>query len=154
MPTTRILVPCNFTVNDEKALSFVINTFSNREDIRITLFYAYTPVPDLDMASSPVLKQMRDAILSRSAELSEKEAGLQSAKKFLLGNGFSDDQVDYIFKERHKPIADEIIATASSGQYSILVLSRQPGKVSRLFARSVHSRALSVLKDITVCIAA
>ena len=86
-------------------------------------------------------------------ELSEKEIGLKSARESLLRSGFSEDQVDYIFKKRAKSIADEIIETASKGHYTVLVLSRQPGKATRLFARSIHNRVLAALKNVTICIA-
>ena len=152
MVAPRILLPYNFTTYDEKALDFVIKTFANQKDAKITLFYTYTPLPELDM-ESPVLKQMKGAVRSLSKELSEKEIGLESARESLLRSGFSADQVDYIFKKRVKSIADEIIETASKGHYTVLVLSRQPGKATRLFARSVHNKVLAVLKNVTICIA-
>ena len=152
MVAPRILLPYNFTTYDEKALDFVIKTFANQKDAKITLFYTYTPLPELDM-ESPVLKQMKGAVRSLSKELSEKETGLESARESLLRSGFSADQVDYIFKKRVKSIADEIIETASKGHYTVLVLSRQPGKATRLFARSVHNKVLAVLKNVTICIA-
>ena len=152
MVAPRILLPYNFTIYDEKGLDFVIKTFANQKDAKITLFYTYTPLPELDMESA-VLKQMKGTVRSLSKELSEKETGLESARESLLRSGFSADQVDYIFKKRVKSIADEIIETASKGHYTVLVLSRQPGKATRLFARSVHNRVLAVLKNVTICIA-
>ncbi len=153
MVTPRILLPYNFTTYDEKALDFVIKTFAQQKEARITLFNTYTTMPELDIKESPVLAKMRGGMVSLLAELREKEAGLKSTKGFLLENGFSDEQIDYIFKKRVKPIGDEIIETAAKGRYRVIVLSRQPGKTTRLFTRSVHNKVLSVLKDITVCIA-
>jgi hypothetical protein len=152
MAAQRILVPYNFTAYEEKALDFVIRTYAHRDDVQLTLFNAYTPLPVVDMDASPELTKMRGAMVSLARELKEKEAGLKAAKDFLVQNGFSDDQIDYIFKEREKAVADEIIDTATKGHYRVLVLSRQPGKVSRLFARSVHNKVLISLKDVTVCI--
>jgi len=152
MVAPRILLPYNFTTYDEKALDLVVKTFANQKDAKITLFYTYTPLPELDM-ENPVLKQMKGAVRSLSKELSEKEIGLESARESLLRSGFSGDQVDYIFKKRAKSIADEIIETASKGHYTVLVLSRQQGKATRLFARSVHNKVLAVLKNVTICIA-
>jgi hypothetical protein len=131
----------------------VIKTFGKQKDAKITLLNTYTPLPELDVKGNPVLGKMRGGMVALSAELRDKEVGLKSAKAFLLENGFLEDQVDYIFKKRVKPIGDEIIETASKGHYEILVLSRQPGKTTRLFARSVHNKILSVLKDVTICIA-
>ena len=117
------------------------------------MFNTYTTMPELDIKESPVLAKMRGGMVSLLAELKKKEAGLKSTKGFLLENGFSDEQINYIFKKRVKPIGDEIIETAAKGRYRVIVLSRQPGKTTRLFTRSVHNKVLSVLKDITVCIA-
>lgn len=153
MVTPRILLPYNFTTYDDKALDFVIKTFAQQKEATITLFNTYTTMPELDIKESPVLAKMRGGMVSLSAELREKEAGLKSTKGFLLNNGFSDEQIDYIFKKRAKPIGDEIIETAAKGRYRVIVLSRQPGKTTRLFARSVHNKVLSALKDVTVCIA-
>ena len=152
MVAPRILLPYNFTIYDEKALDFVIKTFANQKDAKITLFYTYTPLPELDM-ETPVLTQMKGAVRSLSQELNEKEIGLKSAREALLRRGFSGDQVDYTFKKRMKSIADEIIDVASKGHYTVLVLNRQPGKATRLFARSVHNKVLSALKNVTICIA-
>lgn len=153
MAKKRVLLPYNFTPYDERALDFVINTFAENKDIEITLFHAYTPLPEVDAGEIPEMRKMARAVSFLSQELSKKEDGLKSAKEFLTENGFSHDQVDYIFKKRVKSIADEIIETATKGRHNILVFSRQAGKVTRFFARSVHNRVLSVLKDVTVCIA-
>ena len=57
------------------------------------------------------------------------------------------------YQKEEKPIAEEIISAVSSGHYKVLVLSRQPGKATRLFARSLHSKVLHALKNVTICIA-
>jgi hypothetical protein len=153
MAKKRVLLPYNFTPYDERALDFVINTFADEKDIQITLFHAYTPLPEVDADEIPEMRKMARGMSFLSQELSKKEDGLKSAKEFLTENGFSNDQVDYIFKKKVKSIADEIIETATKDRHNILVFSRQSGKVTRFFARSVHNRVLSILKDVTVCIA-
>lgn len=152
MAVENILVPYAFAPGERKALDFVIRTYANREDVRVTLFHTYVPLPDIDVRGSPVLTKMRSGVDYLSEELREREEGLQSAKEFLVSNGFSEDQVEYVFKKRTKSIAEEIIDTTTKGHYRVLVLSRQPGKAARMFARSVHSRALSALKDVTICL--
>jgi hypothetical protein len=132
MATQKILMPYNFTANEKKALDFIINTFAHRRDVKVTLFNTYAPLPKIDM---------------------EKEAGLKSIMDYLLEKGFSEDQIDYIFKQRERTIVEEIISIVSKGHYGVLVLSRQSGKATRLFARSLHSKVLHALKDITICIA-
>lgn len=153
MAEQKILIPYNFTAHDQKALNFVINAFANRKEVRVTLFTTYVPLPKIDIEANPEMQKTRSSMIFLNQELKDKEAGLQSVKAYLLEHGFSDDQVDYIFKERQMSIADEIVETASKGQYGVLVLGRQPGKTIRLFARSVPNRLLSALRDVTICIA-
>ena len=153
MAIQKILMPYNFTASDNKALDFIINTFGNSKDIKITLFNAYTPVPEIDMKESPELQKMSGGMAFLADELKKKEEGLISARRHLLENGFSDDQIDYIFKKREKSVAKEVIDTIAKGTYEMLVLSRRAGKVNRLFERSIHNTVLSTVKNITICIA-
>ena len=149
----KVLVPYDFKPYEEKALDLLVNAFGNQKEIKITLFNAYTPLPEVDMDASPELEKMRGPIVSLSEELRRKEDGLKSAKMHLIENGFDEDQVDYVFKQRDKDLVQEIVETLLHGHYRVVVLSRRPAKVSRLFSRSVHSRLLSLVKDIIVCIA-
>ncbi len=153
MATTKILMPYNFTAYEKKSLAFVIDTFSHREDIKVTLFNTYTPLPTVDMDASPELAKMKRGLTFLSQELEQKEEGLKSAKTYLIENGFSENQVGYIFNKKEKSLADDIINMILRGHYNVLVLSRQPGKVTRLFTRSIHDKALAVLEGVTVCIA-
>jgi hypothetical protein len=41
MAAYKILLPYNFTKNDEKAVAFVIDSFGQQADAQITLFHAY-----------------------------------------------------------------------------------------------------------------
>ena len=71
MAEKKILVPYNFTTTEEKALAFVIDTFSNRNDVKITLFNTYTPLPVVDMGASPEMQKMRDAMNAISKDIEE-----------------------------------------------------------------------------------
>ncbi len=153
MAELKILVSYNFTANDEKALNFIIDTFSNRKDVQVTIFNTYTPFAEIDVKENPELGKMRDGMVFLANELREKEEGLKSLKASLIQKGFSDNQIDYNLKKKTKPVSDEIIDTVLQGGYNVLVLSHLASKVTRFFARSVHNKALSVLKDVTVCIA-
>lgn len=59
MAYLKILLPFNFTENDNKALDFAIRTYAGHEDAHITLYNAHTPAPDIDMRSDPVMERMR-----------------------------------------------------------------------------------------------
>ena len=153
MATQKILLPRNFTTYEGKALDFIITTFADKKDVTVTLFHTYIPLPEIDMSASPEMRKMRKGLVTLTEELRKKESGLRMSKEFLLQNGFSDDQIDYIFKKRKKAVADEIVECAEQGQYDVIVLTPQRGKVSRLFTRSVHAKLLSSLTNVTICLA-
>jgi HSP90 family molecular chaperone len=152
MAVQEILVPYNFTAYERKSLDFIIHAFSHQKDVKISLFNSYTPLPEIDIKETPELRKMHAGLAFLSGELKKKEKGLISAKEYLLENNFSDDQVDYIFKERKKDIADEIIDMLLSGHYKIVVLTPRLAK-KRLLTRSVHDKLLRTVKDITICLA-
>jgi hypothetical protein len=153
MAAQKILVPYNFTVHEWRAFDFIISTFAGRRDVKITLFNAYVPLPEIDFRSNPEMKKLTSGMIFLSEELKKKEFGLKSAKDYFSGKGFSEEQVDYVLKRKEKDIADEIIDAAVNGHYTVVVLARTPGKVSRLLARNVHEKVLRVLKNVIICIA-
>lgn len=152
MAQRKILVPFNFTAQEKKSLEFLLDTYADKKDVHITLFHAYAPLPQLHSTGSHEMKKMSQGIAFLTGERKRKEEGLESAREFLMQNGFEDKQVDFIFREKQKVVADEIIDAVNEGGYNILVLSRQPGKVKRMFARSVHTKLFASLKNVTICI--
>jgi len=152
MSDCKVLMPYNFTIADEKSLNFVINTFSCQQNVHITLFNAYTPLPEIDFKASPGLTKMDRGMAHLANEIKEKERGLIDAKAFLVRHGFNADQVDYLLKKRTKSIPREIMDLVIQGNYQVVVLSRQPGKVTRFYARGLHTNLIDALKDVTVCI--
>jgi hypothetical protein len=152
MGELKILIPYNFTTHEFKTLDFVVDAFGHRKGTRVTFFHCYTPLPDLDVTADPLLSKVRNGMHFLREELRKKEAGLVSAKNYLLENDFSDDQVNFIFKKREGSIAGEIAAAVQEGDFSVLILTPTPGKVKRFFAQSVHDRALKALNGITVCV--
>lgn len=152
MARQKVLVPYNFTRYDQKAVEFIIRTFVHVKGIEFTLFHAYTPLPEIETDASAVLGRLKGTMLSLATELRKQESFLKGARKRLLDNGFSDDQLDYVFKPMDKEIPDEIVEKALRDKYDIIILNRKPGKISRLFGRSVSGKVLSSLKDIAVCI--
>ena len=153
MAAPKILVPYNFTVHEWRAFDFIISTFAGRSDVKITLLNAYIPLPEIDFTSSPEMKKLTSGMIFLSEELKKKEFGLKSVKDYFLERGFSEEQVDYVLKRKEKDIADEIIDAAVNGYYTVVVLSRTPGKVSRFLGRNVHEKVLRALKNVTVCVA-
>lgn len=152
MALKKILMPFNFTSYDDKALDFLTQTFTGQDDIRVTLFHTYIPLPQVNTGTDPVMGKMTGGLTFLAKELHDKEEGLKSCKNDLIQKGFSSDQIDYLFRERKRSIADEIVETAIKGGYNVLIISRQPGKVSRMFARSIHDKVLSSVTGMTVCL--
>ena len=152
MAGQKILLPYNFTGYDQKALDFVIRTFAKVKDVEITLFNCYTPVPEIEQTDSPIMDKLRGTMTYLSQKIHEQEEGLKVAKRNLLENGFSEDQIHYVFKPRNKDISGEIIDLAINGQYDLVVINRKPGKVTRFFTGSVIHKVASALKNVTVCL--
>jgi hypothetical protein len=152
MATQKILLPYNFTIYDQKALNFVIRTFAHVEDVEVTLFNSYTSVPEIKTNDSPIMDKLKGNLTYLSQRIREQEEGLRVAKRNLLENGFSEDQIHYVFKPRNKDIAGEIVDLALSGRYDLIVINRKPGKVTRFFTGSVLNKVASALKDTTICL--
>ncbi|PKN66156.1 MAG: hypothetical protein CVU57_08250 [Deltaproteobacteria bacterium HGW-Deltaproteobacteria-15] len=153
MATMNVLIPYNFTVHDGKAVEFTVNVFSHLEDVRVTLFHTYIPVPQIDMTGSPELGKMKSGLLYLTEEIRKKEAGLNAALHYLERSGFPRSHLAFILKKRERSTIDEIIAAILEGHHKIVVLSITPGKVSRLFARSLHDQLMNAVKEIVVCVA-
>ena len=152
MTGQKILLPYNFTKHDDKALDFVIRTFSHLKDVEVTLFNAHMSVPAIEMQESPVMEKMKGNLLYLSQQVNDQEAALNVAKNKLLQNGFSEQQVRCIFKPRLKDVASEIIALATKERFDLVVMNHKPGGITKIFTGSVHGKVVANLKEITVCI--
>jgi nucleotide-binding universal stress UspA family protein len=148
----KLLLPFNFTNYDRKALDFVIRTVADRKDIQISLFNAYTPVPEIETSDASVTAKLKDQLRYLTTKISEQEAALEAVKQELVQNGFRESTINCIFKARKKDIATEIIDLVSNEGYDLIVLNHKPGKVSRFFSGSVYNKIVSALKETTVCI--
>ena len=152
MPGQKILLPYNFTDIDRKALDFIVRTFARQEGNQLSLFHTYTPLPKIETDSSTVMGKLRTSMHYLSEELRKKEADLESARQYLIENGFLPDNVDYIFTERTQDIADEIIKTVVKGSFDVVVLSYKPERVTRFYKKSAHNKVVSSLKSTAICI--
>lgn len=152
MAGQKILIPYNFTVNDKKALDFVIRTFSKSEDTEITLFNVYIPVPQIETRGSPVMEKMSGNLMYLQQKIREQEEELKAAREKLIQNGFPAAKVKYIFKPQKKDIAQDIIDTISSGGYNLVILNRSPGRIVKFFTGSVFNKVITGLKDVIVLV--
>lgn len=152
MATQKLLLPYNFTSFDQKALDFVINFFGKSDDIEVTVFNAYTPVPEIDTAASSVTGKLKGSLSYLSQKISEQETELKAIKQLLVDNGFADGRVHTVFQPRKKDVAGEIIDIATANKFDIVVISHKPGKATRFFTGSRYSKVISALKNVTVCV--
>jgi hypothetical protein len=152
MAGKRLLFPQNFTSYDRKALDFVVNTFGQLEDVEVTLFHAYTPLPSVEVSPGTVTDKLRGNMSFLHQQIQEKEAGIKAVKAELVGKGFAEDRILEVFRPRKKDIAGELLDLYGEKHFEYLVLSRRPGKVSRFFTASVSHKVLAALKNTTVCV--
>lgn len=152
MAIQKLLLPFNFTRLDQKALDFVINTFGKLKNIEVTLFNAYTAVPEIDTASTSVTSKLKGSLSYLSQKISEQEAELKTVKQKLVENGFEDDLVHTVYQPRKKEVAAEIIDIAKNQKFDVIVISHKPGKATRFFTGSRYNKVISALKDTIVCV--
>ena len=148
----KILLPYNFTKNDEKALDFVIHTFAKQQDDEVTLFNAYTPPPDIDLSGNPVMEKISSSVNYLRKRMHDQEEALKSAKEKLIESGFSENRIKYVFEPKEKDIAQDIIDVSLKGRFDIVVINRKPGRIARFFVGSVFDSVVIALKNVTVCI--
>ena len=152
MAIQKLLLPYNFTHFDQKALDFVISAFGKLEDIEVTVFNAYTPIPEIETAPSSVTGKLKGSLSYLSQKISEQETELKTIKQKLVENGFADGQVHTVFQPRKKEVAIEIIDIATKNKFDVIVISHKPGKATRFFTGSRYNKVISALKDVTVCV--
>ena len=152
MATRKLLLPYHFTQLDQKALDFVIDTFSKSENVAVTVFNAYTPIPEIATETTSVTGKLKGSLSYLSQKIKENEEALNEVKDKLVEGGFLEKQVNCVFRPRKKDIASEIIDLVNSDQYDIIVLNRKHARVTRFFSGSISHKVIMNLKDVTVCI--
>jgi nucleotide-binding universal stress UspA family protein len=153
MDAQKILLPYNFAPFDQKMLEFVIRTFGSQENIKITIFHAFTPLSEIEASDhQSATAKLKRRLSYLTQELTEREMALQEVRQYLISKGFHRDDVRYVFKSRKGEIAAAIIEQTKEDDYDVIVLNHKPGKVTRFFTGSVFAKVVSALRNITVCI--
>ncbi len=152
MSPQKILVPYNFTAMDRKALDFVVRVFGTDTEARVTLFNTYTALPEVETDSSTVMGRLKTGVQFLADEVRKRESELLAACQTLIEGGFGGDRLDHVFRPRSKDIADEIAEEAKSGEYTVVVLTCRPERVTRFFVRSVHDKVITSLKNMAICV--
>ena len=145
MATFKILVPYNFTSNDEKAIDLVIDSFGQEKDAEITLFHTYVPVPEIEISDKTVMARLSGNMSYLRQKKNELENAIVAAAQRLIDSGFSKEKVQYIFTPRQKETAQEIIDLANKGDFSAIILNRSPSKIRKFFTASVSKKVAKAL---------
>ena len=152
MARRHLLVPYNFSNEDEKSLKLVIRRYAQEADVEVTLIHLYTPVPEVDVRNNPIMEKMSANLAYLKQKQNENEDALEAARKRLVENGFKDDQVHTVFRPIRRDVASDIIDYAEKERVSLVVLNRSPERITRFFVRSVSDKVISRLKDIEVVV--
>jgi len=148
MAEHKILLPYNFTSNDEKSIDLVIQSFVQQQNTEITLFHAYIPVPSINISDKTVMRRMTENLAYLRQKINELETEIIKARERLVSAGFADEKVSYVFKPQEKDAAQDIIEQASNGKFTTIVLNRDPRKIRKFFTRSVSKRVMKALKNL------
>lgn len=152
MAIQKILVAYNFTSLDQKALDFVVSAFGHLEGIEITIFHAYTPVPEIETEESLVTGKLKGSLSYLSQQIMQRENDLKAVVAKLGQDGLPETHIITVFKPRKKDIASELIDLTRDTKFDVMVLNRKAARVARFFSGSVSNKVLMTLKDMTVCI--
>ena len=140
-----ILIPYNFTRNDEKAIDFVGQRYADHKDVSITLFHAFTPVTEIDDPNNPIMKKViRNTAYLRCQQEDQKEA-LNLARNKLMNHGFAEHHIKCLFMPAKQDIADSIIALCKTDKIDVVVLNRNPWNIINYFSRSISKKVVRKL---------
>src|SRR5210317_633901 len=152
MAIKKILVACNFTRLDQKAIEFVTSTFGHIDGAEITFFHAYTPVPEIETQASEVTGKLKSSLGYLSQQVMQRENDLKAITEKLSKTDLAKCRIHTIFRPRKKDIASEIINLNRDINFDAIVLNRKASRVTRFFSGSVSHKVLMTLKETTVCI--
>ncbi|MBT8365970.1 MAG: universal stress protein [Deltaproteobacteria bacterium] len=152
MAIQKILVAYNFTNLDQKALDFVTSAFVHIEGVEITIFHAFTPVPEIETQPSVVTGKLKGSLSYLSQQIMQRENDLKRVTEKLAENGFDESRINTVFKPRKKDIASEIISLTRDTKFDAIVLNRKAARITRFFTGSVSNKVVMTVKDTAVCI--
>ena len=152
MATQKVLLPYNFTTHDQKAMDFVIRLFAHQKDVTVTIFAAYTPIPEIKTGGAPLMEKLNSGLIHLQQQNNDLEANLKDAIQVLIKGGFSKDSVSFIFKPRKRNIASEIIQLVKSEHFNIVVVNHKPGKATHFFTGNVFNKIVNALSDTYICV--
>lgn len=152
MSGQKILIPFNFTSNDQKSINFVIKTFAGQKDAEVTLFHAYTPPPQIEASRQTVTAKLSSNISFINKRIADQKEALHQELVKLSDGGFDAGNLSCVFRPRNKDVSAEIIDQANKWRCNVVVLNHKPGKITRFFTGTVFTKVVAGLTNKTVCI--
>jgi hypothetical protein len=140
--TVKILIPYNFTLNDEKSIEFVGRRYGKRKEVEIILFHAYTPVPEIDNRNNPIMDKVVHNTTYLHCQQDEQKNALEAARQKLINYGFDGNGIKCRYLPVKKDIADDIIRLWKTEAFDAVVLNRNPGNIINYFTRSISKRVV------------
>jgi len=151
MDENKILFPYNFTDMDKKALDFIVQTYAEHKNVRITLFHTYAPIPEIILTRNSVMEKMSTNLHYLRQKVIEQENRMVEVKQRLLDGGFQSSQVDYLYLPKKGDLARAIILLARNQGFHTIVLNRS-GAVTGFFKASVFNRVVTTLRHVNITI--
>ena len=121
----HLLVTVSNEYQTSQSLRFVYNFFSNRADLKLTLFYVVPRKPDwrldpIDLEANP------EAIMHIEEDKAMRGVpAMEKAKEWLYSMGFSKEQVLVKFSQGKLGTVKEIVRESEEGLYDAAVLGRR-----------------------------
>lgn len=135
--TMKILIPYNFTANDEKAIDFVTNRYPDHKNIQLTLFHAYQPIPEIHVKDNPIMDKMNRTTAYLRQVLSDQKKELEQVKARLAASGFRSENIECMFTALRSDVATDLVRLIQSSGFDAVVFTRNPGTIMNYFSRSI-----------------
>ncbi|HCY85582.1 MAG TPA: hypothetical protein DHV36_10645 [Desulfobacteraceae bacterium] len=138
--SVNILIPYNFSPNDEKAVDFVGRRYSERHGVKVTLFHAFTPVPEVDIRDTQIMKQVVHNASLLKLKQDDRQRALEEVRHQLMNHGIAGHHIHCVFAPVKTDVATDIINLWKEGRFDVVVLNRNPGNIVNFFSRSISKR--------------
>ena len=149
MDEKKILLPYNFTESDKKGLDFIISNYAGAENVSVTVFHLYPPIPELVLSRNSVMDRMSSSMHYLKTRSVEQENKVMAVKQLLLDSGFKNNQVSSLYLPKTGDVFQEIRKLVRDEGYNTIVLNRTGG-VKAFFKASVFSKVVTSIKGICV----
>ncbi len=136
----KVLVPYNFTVNDEKAIEYVGHRYAGKSEAEITLFHAFSQLPEFDVRNDPIMAKMNRNLSYLRQQHENKKNALENVKKELVKLSIAEHRIRCLFQPIVHGIVEDIIRLWKIQKFNVVVLNRSPGSITNFFSRSISKR--------------